>query len=374
MSLISSKFQLLSAPTPAAKRQAPEATPSSSARPAKLPRATDILVSEAPRPAAQTSRRLPASAPANVCIYRYTDQASDLWDLFHGKDDVPLFQVQIAHEAQRSITFQMRDSFNDFLASAKDEDGTMPTNVQQLEAVAGVKLVVTDRTDPESAGFQQWRVAFYCTDAPNFLRLLDGWFQYKEKQMAREQPVQVILHPHTKIDLGSLEHELSYEHYVINEPAAQLPLHVFEAQPVVGKRVTVLNLQLKGDSEIDLVVTGHTWPFRTRLDAFGIAGGYTEGEGDQARQYYRVWKQIDVAGEGASRFMDMLDTVFKNMALRVTLDAAPMPDTHVAAFIDKLQEAPSLFFVPLPQPTAATTTTPRAKPPPPLPPKSVHCE
>ena len=44
----------------------------------------------------------------NVCIYRYTDQASDLWDLFHGKSDVPLFQVQIAHEVQRSITYQMQ--------------------------------------------------------------------------------------------------------------------------------------------------------------------------------------------------------------------------------------------------------------------------
>eukprot|EP00973_Karenia_brevis_P082685 11462124-Karenia_brevis.AAC.1 len=51
--------------------------------------------------------------------------------------------------------------------------------------------------------------------------------------------------------------------------------------------------------------------------------------------------------------MDMLDAVFKNMALRVTLDAAPVPDTHVAAFIDKLREAPSLFFAPLPEPPAS---------------------
>ena len=365
MSLISPKFQFLSAPVREAKREAPDATSSSSARPGIIPRATDISVSAVPRVAAQTSRRLPASAPANVCIYRYTDQASDLWDLFHGKDGVPLFQVQIAHEAQRSITFQMRDSFNDFLASAKDDDGIMPASVQQLEAAAGVKLVVADRADIDSVGFQQWRVAFYCTDAPNFLRLLDGWFQHKEKQIAREQPVQVVLHPHTNIDLSGLESDLAYEHYVINEPAARLPLHVFEAQPVVGKRVTVLNLQLKGDSEIDLVITGQTWPFRARLDAFGIAGGYTEEEGGEARRYYRVWKQIDLAGEGASRFVDMLDTVFKNLALRVTLDAAPVPDTHAAAFIDKLREVPSLFFAPLPELAAAASVTPRAKPPPP---------
>lgn len=364
MALINSKFQLLPAHSRVTKREIPEDAPSSSARPAKLPRATDILVSETPRPAAQTSRRMPASAPVKICIYRYTNQASDLWDLFHGKDDVPLFQVQIAHEAQRSITFQMRDSFNDFLASAKDDGGAMPTNVQQLEAAAGVKLVVTDRADPESVGFQQWRVAFYCTDPQNFLRLLDGWFDHKDKQMAREQPVQVLLFPHTNIDLSGVEDDLSYEHYVINEPAALLPLHIFEAQPVIGKRITVLNLQLKSTNEIDLVITGHTWPFRARLDAFGIAGGYTEEENGAARRYYRVWKDIDVAGDGTNRFMDMLETVFKNMALRVTLDAAPVPDTHVAAFIDKLREAPSVFFAPLQKPTRPTNITYREEPPP----------
>ena len=34
--------------------------------------------------------------------------------------------------------------------------------------------------------------------------------------------------------------------------------------------------------------------------------------------------------------------------LRVTLDAAPTPDTHVAAFIDRLRKVPSLFFALLP--------------------------
>eukprot|EP00973_Karenia_brevis_P071610 9949990-Karenia_brevis.AAC.1 len=139
MSLVSSKFQLLSMPSRGAKREALQAAPSTGAKPAKLPRANDILVSEVSRPRLPI-RRLPASAPVNVCIYRYTDQASDLWDFFQGNDDVPLFQVQIAHEAQRSITFQMRDSFNDFLATANDEDSTMPSNLQQLEKAAGVKL------------------------------------------------------------------------------------------------------------------------------------------------------------------------------------------------------------------------------------------
>ena len=156
------------------------------------------------------------------------------------------------------------------------------------------------------------------------------------------------------------------EHCTINEPAAQLPLHIFEAQPPVGKRITVLNLQLQSDSEINLVITGHTWPFRSRLDAFGIAGGYSEDGNSDVRRYYRVWKQIDVAGDGAGRFMEMLTAVFNNLALRVTLDGVPVPDTHVSTFVDKLRGKPSLFFAPLleaPAPRAATGDG--ATPPPP---------
>ena len=155
-------------------------------------------------------------------------------DFFHDQDDdMALFQIQIEHAAQRSITFQMRDSFNDFLANANQEDKTIPANLQQLEKDAGVKLVVSDKADPELVGFKQWRVAWYCPDPCNFLLLLDGWFEYKAKQIAREQPVQVILHPYLNIDISGLQDSLSYEHYVVNEPAANLPLHIFEAQPVV---------------------------------------------------------------------------------------------------------------------------------------------
>ena len=349
--MVSSKFKLLQAPLRDGKRTSTEVAPSIETRPAKLPRATDIVVADSQRAQTQPPRNLPENAPCDVCIYRCTDQASDLWDIFHGKDDVPLYQIQLNHQAKRSMTYQMRENFNDYLATAKDEDGAMPTNLAQLETAAGVKLVVADRADPEGVGFQQWRVAFYCTDALNFLRLLDGWFIYKQNQAGRATPVQVAIHPYIGVDLSGLGAELSYEHYSINEPSMQLPLHIFDAQPVMGKKITVLNLQVQGDREMDLVITGHTWPFRARLDAFGVSGGYADGDGGGARRYYRVWKGIDVTGEDAKRFMEMLRTVFRNAALRITLDVAPADNTDVAAFIDELRATPSLFFVP---PTRAT--------------------
>jgi len=137
-----------------------------------------------------------------------------------------------------------------------------------------------------------------------------------------------------------------------------LPLHIFEAQPPFGKRITILNLQQQGDSnKLNLEITGHSYPFRARLDAFGIAGDYVDNASGEGRRYHRFWKDIDVEGEGEGRFLDMLSTVFRNAALRITLNFTPEPETRVAAFIEKLRDIPSLFFAPLPD--AAPALLPR---------------
>ena len=113
-------------------------------------------VLDGPRPLA-TPRRLPASAPVSVCIYKISDHAGDVWDSFQDQD-IPMWQIQMDHPAQRPITFQMRDGMNDFLRSAHAADQDMPTDVRALEDAVGVRLVVSDRTDPEDVGFVQWRV------------------------------------------------------------------------------------------------------------------------------------------------------------------------------------------------------------------------
>ena len=96
----------------------------------------------------------------------------------------------------------------------------------------------------------------------------------------------------------------------------------------------------------DLVITGHTWPFKASLDAFGIHGGYrTEETEKENRQYVRVWKDIDISNQGVSdRFMEMLETVFKKLCLRVTLDRELAPDTDMAQFVEKLRQNNSLVF------------------------------
>ena len=89
--------------------------------------------------------------------------------------------------------------------------------------------------------------------------------------------------------------ELEYEHYTLEDPAKKLPVDIFEAQPCIGKRVAVLHVQIEPEDKVSFLITGNTWSFRQRLDAFGVALGYT-GE-DQARKYYRLLQSQDMANE-----------------------------------------------------------------------------
>ena len=92
-------------------------------------------VLDGPRPVA-TPRRLPASAPVSVCLYKITDSAGDVWDSFQGQD-IPMWQIQMDHPAQRPITFQMRDGMNDFLRNAHASGDCLFKNLVQVAVVGG---------------------------------------------------------------------------------------------------------------------------------------------------------------------------------------------------------------------------------------------
>ena len=158
-----------------------------------------------------------------------------------------LWQVQVDHPVRaRSLTYQMRDGFNDFLRAESAKNPAVPKTVQDLAYKAGIRLVVTDAKDPEEIGFIQWRVAFYIAadDLKNFLYLLDGWFVFKGRQMAREQPFEVHLYQHLTVDIAGMWDELEYGHYTLQEPAKELPLGIFEAQPV-NRKVITMNIQVR---------------------------------------------------------------------------------------------------------------------------------
>ena len=184
---------------------------------------------------------------------------------------------------------------NDFLRSAHAANSDMPTDVRALEDAVGVRLVVADRTDPEDVGFVQWRVAFYLAgDLNNFLLLLDDFFVYKAKAIAREQPFQVQIFPHTGVEVSVLD-DFSYEHVELMEQTATPPLKIFEAQPCIGKRIVVLIVQIEDDNLLSILITGNTWAFRSRLDTFGVSGGYQSGTDEtERRTYFRVMTAVGV--------------------------------------------------------------------------------
>ena len=63
-------------------------------------------------------------------------------------------------------------------------------------------------------------------------------------------------------------------------------LGVFEAQPVNGRRIVILHIQIESANILNIMIGGNTWSFRSRLDAHGVHGMYLGEEGDK-QIYYR---------------------------------------------------------------------------------------
>ena len=87
----------------------------------------------------------------------------------------------------------------------------------------------------------------------NFLMLLDDFFTSKSKTLAKDIEIHVRPHKSAANEVTSdLVESLSYEHLTFHEATAEtkLPLKMFEAQPVVGKRVVTKFLQPESGTHV----------------------------------------------------------------------------------------------------------------------------
>ena len=100
-------------------------------------------------------QRLPTTAPFNVCVYKVSDKAGDCWSDVEKNCTYALYQVQIAHEARPSILISLRDSVSDFLKEMSTENDSYPSSLDVLRDQGCIKLVVSDKVDPENVGFVQ---------------------------------------------------------------------------------------------------------------------------------------------------------------------------------------------------------------------------
>ena len=118
------------------KREAP---PESKASRSKALKLADVKIEDGPKPPTQNTRKLSATAPVQIVIYKTTDSAGFLWDRFKGTEQ-PLWQIQISHDTPRPITYHFRDRISDFLRTS---DG-LPDTLRELEDECGIRLLIGD--------------------------------------------------------------------------------------------------------------------------------------------------------------------------------------------------------------------------------------
>ena len=109
--------------------------------------------------------------------------------------------------------------------------------------------------------FVQYRVAFYVAgeleSLNNAFMLIDGYLQYKNKQLARATPFEVHIHPHTAVgDLSSLRDQMSYPSITVHEASESLPLKWSQSHPCMGKKILCFFFEPIGTSELSFVLTG----------------------------------------------------------------------------------------------------------------------
>ena len=122
----------------------------------------------------------------------------------------------------------------------------------------------------------------------------------------------------------------------------KLPLSVFDAQPVQGKRVMNVTLEQQSETEVSLIFHGCTWHFRDALEDAGVTASRYEEDG--------AWKYVHVLNVNVSEQADnaKLDNVFENalkcLVCRV-LDSKTLKG-EVKAFVERLgEEHEQLHFV-----------------------------
>ena len=194
LSVLAMPFSFNLVPTPlsqaSGEKRAGEAGATQQSKKPKLPDFSDLVAMEsAPKKAGAS--RLPAVAPLNICCYKITDKAGDSWSQYENVPDAKLWQIQLEHSARPSALFNLRGSFNEFLAEAAKETDGFPNSLDAV-AKAGIRLVVADSNDPDGVGFVQWRVSFYVAGADgavmNFMNLFDDYLVWTmHSSVAEEQ-------------------------------------------------------------------------------------------------------------------------------------------------------------------------------------------
>ena len=138
---------------------------------------------------------------------------------------------------------------------------------------------------------------------------MNGWL--KLPSIARKKNTSSF-YPYLGVDIGSIWEILKYQEYLMYDPTKKLPLSVFEAQPVQGKRIMNVTLEQHSESEISFVFHGCTWNFRDVFEVAGLTAARYEENG--ATKYVYVLANVTVSEEADIAKVDIvLQTVLKGL-------------------------------------------------------------
>ena len=230
-------------------------------------------------------------------------------------------------------------------------------------------MVITDNNDPDGVGtFVRWRVAFYVAGADdavqNFFFLFDEFLVWKAKQvdknvqafvlymhlslyiMPTARQVQINQHGEQQIT-NAFATDLNYEHYtVVSVTDEDLPLKWYQCQPVVGKKIVSMVVQVEDEKHISVLWGGNTWAFRQALDEFGVNGAYFEDDSESTtkdgdtksnRRYFRLLKSVDVSdAEAAAKIKATIEDIFHCLCMKVSIEGSPIvEDSPVSEYIER---------------------------------------
>jgi hypothetical protein len=148
------------------------------------------------------------------------------------------------------------------------------------------------------------------------------------------------VHLHTDVSIA--KEGMQYENYRWSEPAKSLPIKIFECQPCVGKRIVTLTVEVQSASVASLVFSGHTYPFRRKLEEYGSPRAtFTDDNGQTS--YFHIMKDVDFSDDAAqNKILVMFSEVFCNLAIRLVIPNEPKSGNPTYEFVDAFRELPCL--------------------------------
>ena len=296
-------------------------------------------------------------------LHHYCDKSSCWLEDF---DDSELMMILLQHEGKPSLFFNLKDAFEQFLATEKqtlqqqaiagDESlseaaDAWPGDLEALRR-AGIILRFRGTGDPFGVGAVDWQKAIFCAGGQegltNALRLLDQFFLYKlgtQDFVGRQVNVQV--HNSTGYALDALHTNSGFGNYTYPEPDVRM--HVLSCAPPSGSKYLHMVVQVCNDSTVNLMWTGATYTFWQDIDKDVVRGAYIKDGEEVERgqgEFWLLMPSVDLSMHDTDTQVDNILQMggFHRSAMCVRVEGAVPETGPVATFLGGLRAKSWVHF------------------------------